>query len=272
MKIIRKGKGLDGEHRFYCKRCGCYFIADSTDYRFIEVHDWIITDVPYSNKIACNCPTCNELLTKRIYNKHSLLFDNMLSMFNEYGIDKDKADRIFSSLLVAFSATGSISSAAIITCLLYNNTLAILPIVMLFFVALTTSVIGISDMYSLMKYIEREYNQQQIEQSNRSNGIKCHIIHNNEENIFNKEGFGSIDIPIENNTHVEELKNRLHDIDKKYHMYKNDLKQMQFKHDTYSDIERENEEALRDIEDEIKENLRNDSLFDTDDGIIHVLS
>ena len=174
-------------------------------------------------------------------------------MFTEYGIDKEKADRVCSSLLVAFSATGSISSAAIITCLLYNNTIAILPIVMLFFVALTTSVIGISDMYSLMKYIEREYNQQQIEQSNRSNGIKCHIIHNNEENIsYNKEEFGSIDIPIENN---------VYDIYKKRHI----------KPDAYSDIERKNEEALRDIEDEIKENLHKDSLFDTADGIIHVL-
>lgn len=261
MKIIRKGKGLDGEHRFYCKRCGCYFIADSTDYRFIEEHDgFITTDVPYSNKIACNCPTCNNVLTKRIYNKHSLLFDNIFSMFNEYGIDKEKADRICSSLLVAFSATGSISSAAIITCLLYNNTLAILPIVMLFFVALTISVIGISDMYSLMKYIEREYSQQQIEQSNRSNGIKCHIIHNNDENIScNKEEFGSIDIPIESNTPH-----------KKHHIHKNGL--MQFKPKTYSDIERENEEVLRTIEGEIENYLKDtDDLFDTSDGIIHVL-
>ena len=259
MKIIRKGKGLDGEHRFYCKRCGCYFIADSTDYRFIEVHDGFINDVPYSNEIACNCPTCNNLLTKRIYNKHILLFDNIFSMFTEYGIDKEKADRICSSLLVAFSATGSISSAAIITCLLYNNTLAILPIVMLFFVALAISVIGMSDMYSLMKYIEREYNQQQIEQSNRSNGIKCHIIHNDDSSYNNKEEFGSIDIPIENNVHVEELKNKLYDIDKKYRKYK--------------DIERENEEALRAIEKEINERLlkEEDDLFDTSDGIIHVL-
>ena len=125
---------------------------------------------------------------------------------------------------------------------------------MLFFVAFTISVIGISDMYSLMKYIDREYDQQQIEQSNRNNGIKCHIIHNNNEDISNnKEEFGSIDIPIESNTH------------KKYHM-------MRFKPTTYKDIERENEEAFRAIEKEINERLlkEEDDLFDTSDGIIHL--
>ena len=54
MIIYKKGKPTVSNVKFYCKRCGCEFEADKSEY----------TKESYRNLIiyACECPNCGRLV------------------------------------------------------------------------------------------------------------------------------------------------------------------------------------------------------------------
>lgn len=54
MIIYKKGKPTVSNAKFYCKRCGCEFEADKSEY----------TKEFYRNLIiyACECPNCGRLV------------------------------------------------------------------------------------------------------------------------------------------------------------------------------------------------------------------
>ena len=56
MRIIKQGE--HPSKRFYCRKCGCEFEADETEYRaaswVAQIHDGIVAE--------CNCPCCENVV------------------------------------------------------------------------------------------------------------------------------------------------------------------------------------------------------------------
>lgn len=60
MKIIKKGDIAKSREvkQFECKRCGCIFEADSSEY--IQI-GWTVL----GSEFSCSCPTCHREVEKR---------------------------------------------------------------------------------------------------------------------------------------------------------------------------------------------------------------
>lgn len=63
MEIIKNGdlSKLHKKLRFFCRICGCEFIADDTEYEYPEQIQAVCDGV----KVKCTCPTCGNMVYKR---------------------------------------------------------------------------------------------------------------------------------------------------------------------------------------------------------------
>lgn len=66
MEIIKDGTRNTGAFTFKCKKCGCVFKADVSDYDFWDSSTETMSNVP-TDIIQCDCPNCGKSIQRNLY-------------------------------------------------------------------------------------------------------------------------------------------------------------------------------------------------------------
>lgn len=135
MEIIKDGTRNTGAFTFKCKKCGCVFKADVSDYDFWDSSAETMSNVP-TDIIQCDCPNCGKSIQRNLYTdtKFKKIKKILTTKFEENTEVENIAKVIIAGLLLIFNIPVYIIYANKFTAILYAL-LVILSVIEIYLVA-----------------------------------------------------------------------------------------------------------------------------------------